>query len=190
VTSTHGEGSVFWIDLAATEPVAVSQQAIERDTIVTCRAYSTSKTVLYVEDMVENLLLIEQILKQRPSAVLVPAMHAISALGLARECHPDLILLDLRLPDMPGEEVLRALRGDPVTCNIPVVILSADNSQRRIDRLIAAGAAAYLTKPISVRSLLEIVDRALGEAGPQAFGPGIGERSVPAQRPPHGYGAD
>jgi signal transduction histidine kinase/ActR/RegA family two-component response regulator len=187
VTSTYGEGSVFWIDLPATEPVAVLQQAIERDAVVACRAYSTSKTVLYVEDMVENLLLIEQILKQRPSAVLVPAMHAVGALDLARECHPDLILLDLRLPDMPGEEVLRSLRADPATRDIPVVILSADTNQRRIDQVIADGATAYLTKPISIRSLLEVVDRALGEA-PQTAGPAIGERSVPAQRPPHGYG--
>jgi CheY-like chemotaxis protein len=190
VASTHGEGSVFWIELPATEPVAISQQAIERDTIVNCRAYSTSKTVLYVEDMVENLLLIEQILKQRPSAVLVPAMQAASALDLARECHPDLILLDLRLPDMPGEEVLRSLRADPVTREIPVVILSADTNQRRIDQLIADGAAAYLTKPVSIRSLLEVVDRALGETASQTSGPAIGERRVPAQRPPHGYGTN
>jgi signal transduction histidine kinase/CheY-like chemotaxis protein len=184
VSSTIGEGSVFWIELPTTEPVAVSQQAIDRDAVVSSRAYSTAKTVLYVEDMVENLRLVEQILKQRPSTILVPVMLAAAALEHARQHRPDLIILDLRLPDMPGEDVLQSLRADPVTAEIPVIILSADTNHCRIDRLIADGAAAYLTKPISVRGLLEVVDRLLGEPAM----PAIGGRSVPAQRPPQGNG--
>ncbi len=163
VTSRHGEGSVFWIELPTTEPVAVSQLAIERDAIVGSRPYTTPKTVLYVEDMVENLLLVEQILKQRPSTTVIPAMLAEVALDLARQHRPDLILLDLHLPDMPGEKVLSRLRADPATSGIPVVILSADATQHQISRLLANGAAAYLTKPISVRTLLETADSVLGD---------------------------
>ena len=163
VTSRHGEGSVFWIELPTTEPVAVSQLAIERDAIVASRPYTTPKTVLYVEDMVENLLLVEQILKQRPSTTVIPAMLAEVALDLARQHRPDLILLDLHLPDMPGEKVLSRLRADPATSGIPVVILSADATQHQISRLLANGAAAYLTKPISVRTLLETADSVLGD---------------------------
>ncbi len=168
VTSRHGEGSIFWIELPITEPVAVSQLAIERDAIVASRSYTASKTVLYVEDMVENLRLVEQILKQRPSTTLIPAMLAEVALDLARQHRPDLILLDLHLPDMPGEEVLQRLRTDPATSAIPVVILSADATQHQIDQLLADGAAAYLTKPISVRTLLETADSVLGEPVPPA----------------------
>jgi len=70
---------------------------------------------------------------------------------------------------MPGEEVLLRLRADPRTRDIPVVILSADTTRQRIDQLRANGVVDYLTKPIDVRSLLQTVDRALGEARP---GPG------------------
>jgi signal transduction histidine kinase/ActR/RegA family two-component response regulator len=163
VTSTLGEGSVFWVELAITEPAAVSEKAIVRDTVTTSRPYTSAKTVLYVEDMVENVRLVEQILHRRPSVTLIPAMLAGVALDLARQHHPDLVLLDLHLPDMPGEEVLRRLRADPATRGIPVVILSADATKHHITELLAAGADAYLTKPISVRALLQAIDQTLGE---------------------------
>jgi len=164
VTSTVGEGSTFWIDLPAAEPIAVTQPAVWHDPIVASRTYPAARTVLYVEDMVENLRLVEQVLKQRPSATLIPAMLAGVALDLARQHRPDLILLDLRLPDMPGEDVMRQLRIDPATRNIPIVILSAYASQKHIDQLLASGATAYLTKPIRVRDLLQVLDGILGEA--------------------------
>jgi CheY-like chemotaxis protein len=100
------------------------------------------------------------------------------ALDLARQHRPDMILLDLRLPDMPGEEVLLRLHADPRTRDIPVVILSAYANRQRIDQLRANGVVDYLTKPIDVRSLLQAVDCALGEARP---GPGTpaGETGQP-----------
>ncbi len=167
VTSTPGQGSVFWIDIPAAEPVAVTQSAVGHDPIVASRSYPAAKTVLYVEDMVENLRLVEQVLRQRPSTTLIPAMLAGVALDLARQHRPDLILLDLRLPDMPGEDVIHELRIDPATRNIPIVILSANATRRHIDRLIAAGADAYLTKPIRVRELLQTIDGILGGPGPE-----------------------
>jgi signal transduction histidine kinase/ActR/RegA family two-component response regulator len=166
VTSSPGVGSVFWIELATTEPAAVTHKAITRDALTTRRDYTSAKTVLYVEDMVENIRLVEQILKQRPSVTLIPAMLGGVALDLARQHHPDLVLLDLHLPDMPGEQVLNRLRADPATSNIPVIILSADATQHHISQLTAAGANAYLTKPISVRALLHIIDQELGEPHP------------------------
>jgi signal transduction histidine kinase/DNA-binding NarL/FixJ family response regulator len=178
VTSTYGEGSVFWIDLPAAEPIAVTQAAIGHDPIVASRTYPAPKTVLYVEDMVENLRLVEQVLKQRPSITLIPAMLAGVALDLARQHHPDLILLDLRLPDMPGQDVLHQLRTDPSTRNIPVVVLSADATQPHIDRLLAAGAIAYLTKPIGVRNLLQTLDQILGQPEPEAARSAVAEPAV------------
>jgi signal transduction histidine kinase/DNA-binding NarL/FixJ family response regulator len=174
--STLGEGSTFWVDLPAAEPVAVTQSAIGHDPIVASRTYPAAKTVLYVEDMVENLRLVEQVLKQRPSATLIPAMLAGVALDLARQHRPDLILLDLRLPDMPGRDVMQQLRTDPATRNIPIVILSANATPRHIDELLAAGATAYLTKPIRVRDLLRTLDGILGEPVPI---PAQSTRSVP-----------
>ncbi len=168
VTSTVGEGSTFWIDLPAAEPIAVTQHAVWHDPIVASRTYPAARTVLYVEDMVENLRLVEQVLRQRPSTTVIPAMLAGVALDLARQHRPDLILLDLRLPDMPGEDVMHQLRTDPATRNIPIVILSAYASKKHIDQLLATGATAYLTKPIRVRDLLQTLDAILGDAEPDA----------------------
>jgi CheY-like chemotaxis protein len=80
---------------------------------------------------------------------------------LARQHAPDLILLDLHLPDIPGEEVLRRLREDPVTRGIPVIMISADATQGQVKRLLAAGADHYLTKPLDVKSFVQVVERTL-----------------------------
>ncbi len=160
--STAGSGSVFWVELPATEPLAVTQTAIETDTVTASREYDGPRTVLYVEDMVENLRLVEQILRHRPSVTVMPAMLAGVALDLARQYHPDLILLDLRLPDMPGEEVLSLLRADPGTCDIPVIILTAVSPGQQTGQVRTDSASSYLTKPITVHGLLQAVDTVLG----------------------------
>jgi CheY-like chemotaxis protein len=84
---------------------------------------------------------------------------------LAREHRPDLVLLDLHLPDIQGDEVLRRLRADPRTAEIPVVVVSADATRASNDRLRALGADAYLSKPIDVEEFLETVERFLSERG-------------------------
>jgi signal transduction histidine kinase/CheY-like chemotaxis protein len=160
-TSTLGRGSTFTVELPATQPLAVARGG-DTDTTIVPRTYPTAKRVLYVEDMVENVRLVEQILTHRPAVTLIPAMLAGVAIDLAREHHPDLILLDLHLPDMSGGEVLRRLHADPATRDIPVVALSADATQTNIDRLLAAGAASYLTKPIRIRTLLDTIDHIIG----------------------------
>lgn len=76
---------------------------------------------------------------------------------LARRHVPDLVLLDLDLPDVPGETVLATLAADPATRAVPVVICSADASSTTVERLRAAGAAGYLTKPLDVAQLLKTV---------------------------------
>ena len=178
--STSGQGSTFWIDLPAAEPIAITQAAIGHDPIVAVHAYPTPKTVLYVEDMVENLRLVEQVLRQRPSITLIPAMLAGVALDLARQHHPDLILLDLQLPDMPGQDVIHQLRADLATRGIPIIILSADATQSQVDKLLAAGATDYLTKPIRVRDLLQTFDQIIGQPGARGIGLGSAARSRPA----------
>ena len=82
--------------------------------------------MLYVEDNLSNLRLIERILGQRPGVRLLSAMQGRLGWDLARQHLPDLIVLDLHLPDVRGEDVLRWLGDDPRTRGIPVVVLSAD----------------------------------------------------------------
>ncbi|HET8680157.1 MAG TPA: response regulator [bacterium] len=122
-------------------------------------------TVLYIEDNLSNLALVQRILARRPEVRLIQAVQGRAGLNLAREHRPDLILLDLHLPDIHGSEVLRLVKDDPTTRTIPVVVISADATTGQIERLIAAGARDYLTKPLDVRKLLSLLDEALKGRG-------------------------
>ena len=118
-------------------------------------------TLLYVEDNLANLSLVETILAARPGWRTIPALQGRLGAELAREHDPDLVLLDLHLPDVQGDEVLRRLRLDPRTAHIPVVMISADATPRTMHRLRAQGADAYLTKPLDVDEFLSTIDRLL-----------------------------
>jgi CheY-like chemotaxis protein len=119
--------------------------------------------VLYIEDNLSNLQLVERVLSRRPGVRLISAMRPQLGLDLAAEHDPDLILLDLHLPDMPGQEVLRRLRAEPRTAEVPVVILSADARPTLVEQLLAQGARAFLTKPLDARELLELLDAVAGD---------------------------
>jgi CheY-like chemotaxis protein len=118
-------------------------------------------TIVYIEDNVSNLKLVERLLDRFPEVRLIPAMQGKLGIDLARQHRPDLILLDLHLPDLHGREVLEQLKRDPATAAIPVVVVSADATPAQVERLHAAGAAEYLTKPIDVEALLKAVTGSL-----------------------------
>jgi CheY-like chemotaxis protein len=120
-------------------------------------------TVLYIEDNLSNLQLVDRVVSRRGDVTLISAMRPMLGLDLAREHHPDLVLLDLHLPDIPGEEVLQRLRAEPRTADIPVVVLSADARPGLIKRLLAAGARNLLTKPLDVAELLGLLDEVADE---------------------------
>ena len=157
--STVDVGSTFWVELPfvpAPEPRVTTGAAAGDD-----QPQAMSGAVLYVEDNRSNIRLLERLLARRPGVVLMTAATGDEALRAIRERRPDLILLDLHLPDMLGEEVLRRIWADPATRTIPVAVLSADATARQQQRLLAAGAVAYLTKPLDVAALLRIVDERL-----------------------------
>jgi PAS domain S-box-containing protein len=115
-------------------------------------------TVLYIEDNLSNLRLVERIVARRGTWRLVHALQGRLGFELAVSQPPQLLLLDLHLPDLPGERVLAALRADPRTADVPVYVISADATPGQRRRLLQAGAAGYLTKPIDVRQLLDLLD--------------------------------
>jgi signal transduction histidine kinase/CheY-like chemotaxis protein len=158
VTSTVGEGSTFTVELGRGEPAAVAAGQAEDGEALNARSYDGERRLLYIEDTVANVRLVEEILSSRPSVRVLPAGMGSLGLELAAEHRPDLVLLDLHLPDIGGDEVLARLRADQRTKDIPVVVLSADATERAPTPLLEAGAQAYLTKPIGVRELLEVVD--------------------------------
>ncbi|MGH2765550.1 MAG: PAS domain S-box protein, partial [Actinomycetota bacterium] len=153
----NGEGSLFWVELLEAGAPRPPAREPQDDEPLESETPDRPRTVLYIEDNPVNLGLVDKILARRPQIRLLSAMRGGLGLELAREHRPDLILLDIHLPDMPGEEVLRRLRQDPQTRDTPVVVISADAMPERVPRLLAAGARAYLTKPLDVRRLLTLV---------------------------------
>lgn len=163
VESEPGRGSTFWVELpVAPHPLARLESFRPASTRDVSRQTARSSLVLYVEDNLANLNLVESIFEHRPEIQLLPALQGRMGIELAREHKPDLILLDLHLPDMKGEEVLHELRADSRTADIPVLVISADATPRQISRLRMAGARGYLTKPLDLDEFLLEVDAALG----------------------------
>jgi PAS domain S-box-containing protein len=159
VESEIDVGSTFWIELPQDDAPARAEVEAPPSPVPTAAA--TSGTILYVEDNRSNVRLLERLLGRRRGVHLVTAASGEAALDRARRHRPDLILLDLHLPDIPGEEVLRRLWADPATRPIPVAILSADATASQSQRLLAAGAVAYLTKPLQLTGLLRLLDERL-----------------------------
>ncbi len=158
VESEVDRGSAFWIELAgsaASNRPAYARPLSDRPEF----ADAVSGVVLYVEDNAANARLVERLLRQRrPGITLLHASEGELGIAMALHHQPDLIFLDLHLPDIHGEEVLRRLSADPQTRHIPVAVLSADAISSHSERLLAAGAAAYLTKPLDVARLLALLD--------------------------------
>ena len=100
---------------------------------------------------------------RRRGITLISAMRPQLGLDLASEHQPDLVLLDLHLPDMPGQEVFRRLRAEPRTAGIPAVVLSADARPTLITEMLAQGVRAFLTKPLDVKELLALLDTMVAE---------------------------
>ena len=164
VQSRVGEGSTFSVALprAAAETIAAATPAQPIPAKSTPQSDTgTPRLLLYIEDQDLNLRLVERIFHSRPQYRLLTAMQGGLGLDLAREHQPDLILLDLNLPDMAGDEVLRRLKADPMVQNIPVLMVSADAMGDRIEDLLASGASGYVTKPYKVGDFIRIIEETL-----------------------------
>jgi two-component system, sensor histidine kinase and response regulator len=161
VHSVVGKGSAFWIALPSAESPLKSLPKDSASRLAEAGAGADGGKILYLEDNLSNLTLVEQMLDERPEIELLTAMQGGLGLDLARQHLPDLILLDLHLPDLPGHEVLVRLRQDDLTRDIPVVVISADATARQIQRLMAAGARSYLTKPLDIREFFRVIDETL-----------------------------
>ena len=121
-------------------------------------------TLLYIEDNESNVRLVEQVLELRPAWRLIHAGSGRMGIDLAGAHQPDLVLLDLHLPDFSGAEVLRTLKTRSETRALPVVIVTADVSAAQSRRLLAAGAARCMTKPLEVVEVLSLLDQTAAPA--------------------------
>jgi signal transduction histidine kinase len=159
VETAEGAGSTFSVELQLIAAPADARAAVPAAAPAPARR---PLKVLYIEDNLSNLRLVESVFSRRPEVTLLSAMQGRVGLTLARDHAPDLILLDLHLPDISGEEVFRLLQADASTRGIPVVILTADAIPTGMRRLLAAGVRAYLTKPLDVAQLLATLDDNVG----------------------------
>jgi CheY-like chemotaxis protein len=181
VESTLGQGSIFSIDLPSAEcPVKALGLS---DALALTEVLTTStQTVVYIEDNLSNLNLIRAILNLRTGIKLFTAMQGSLGIDLVREHSPNLVLLDLNLPDLSGYEVLARLRGDPKTKSVPILMLTADATAGQKERLLAAGANSFLTKPLDIPAFLKVVDELLGHNASDT--PGIGDAIESTLAPP------
>jgi PAS domain S-box-containing protein len=161
VESTIGEGTAFWIDLPRAEgPIWHSTPPSDSQRAATA-VQQGQGCVLYIEDNASNIRLVERLIARRPGVMVVSATTGAAGIEAAVQKKPDLILLDLHLPDLGGEEVLARLAAMPATKEIPVAVLSADAVSAQSERLLAAGAVAYLTKPLEIAKVFRLLDTCL-----------------------------
>ena len=171
--SAPDEGTVIYIDLPLAPEGAVpaaGHMALRNEDAVGSVVIDDA-TVLYIEDNLANLDLVNGLFAQVGNVRIIPAVQGVLGVELAERYEPDLVLLDLHLPDIDGDEVLRRLRAAPRTADIPVMVLSADATRDQVERLKRAGAAEYVTKPIDVPVFLRAVKSALGPRASRTVAP-------------------
>jgi CheY-like chemotaxis protein len=165
VDSIPGVGSVFWFELisVAGPHISIEDTEIDTSTRPRMRRAKGKYTLLYVEDNPANLKLVEQIIKRYPDLQLLTAIDGKSGIEVALSSKPDVILMDINLPDMNGFAVLKVLNSNSVTALIPVIAVSANAMPRDIQKGLEAGFNSYITKPIKVAEFVEALDVTLGD---------------------------
>ena len=159
IESVEGEGSTFWVEFSKSDnSIQISEKQVQMDNLEQ-KLTNKSGLILYIEDNASNVELVQEILiSQRTNIKLITDTHGSRAVPLAMEYKPSLILLDLNLPDIDGSVVLQQLQANIETDSIPVVVISADAMPKQIAQLLTAGARKYLTKPLDLNLLLNIID--------------------------------
>lgn len=167
VDTRQGEGSTFWVELTEISPLDTRLPADSAPGLsvkLEVPAHEAgSRTILYIEDNPANLNLMRQVLKQRENIRFICSEEPVSGLKLAVVELPDLILLDINLPEMDGYEVLTRLRALEKTRDIPVVAITANAMPDDVSRGQQAGFTDYLTKPLDVEHVIRVVDEILSQ---------------------------
>jgi len=162
VHSTPGVGSEFWIELPSDRLADPPPPRVTHGDIAAPPPRPARKArVLYVEDNPANLKLVEQIIQRHTDIELLMAPSGSLGLDLARSHRPELLLLDIHLPDIDGFQVLARLRADAQTREIPVVAVTAQALPDDVKRVMTAGFDGYLAKPLDLASFDALLDRML-----------------------------
>jgi len=157
ILSSHHADSHAWA--RACDPAQAPGSASAANTEASVALPGSGPRLLYIEDHPVNQLVVEELLSKRPAWTLRCADDGRQGLACALDWRPDLILLDMELPDLHGCQVLARLRGDPRSAAIPCIALSANAMPDDVDRACRDGFAAYWTKPIDFKAFLQGLDR-------------------------------
>jgi len=163
--SEVGKGSTFSIDLALCDQPSnqIKRTEISDSHPSENPVQRTDLSILYIEDNPANMQLVERIMQNsRPEVSLFVATNGQQGLALARKHQPDLILLDIHLPQINGWEIFERLQQSASTRNIPVIAVSANAMEKDIKKTLGMGFDQYLTKPIILEDFLKILDRYFG----------------------------
>ncbi|MDP3223858.1 MAG: ATP-binding protein, partial [Rubrivivax sp.] len=160
VSSREGVGSTFTLTL----PAALGAERSAPSYTESSPAPYQHRWVHYVEDNETNIEVMRGVLAQRSQVMLRTSMLGLDGLAAIRRDRPDLILLDMHLPDISGLELLRHLKQDDSVADIPVIVVSADATPGHMEQALTLGAQHYVTKPLDVAAFLTLVDSALEAA--------------------------
>lgn len=158
VESSVGEGSTFWIEMPSAHPIKNSVEAnSELPDTIDKTLPTIEGTVLYVEDNPANISLLEALIGSIDGLHLSIAQTGVEGIKMARTISPDIIILDINLPDMSGYDILKELRQYEETKIIPTLAMSAAATKDDIEKGMAAGFQQYITKPINIPEVIEVI---------------------------------
>jgi signal transduction histidine kinase/CheY-like chemotaxis protein len=162
VVSQPWIGSTFHIELPLAEAPAPAEPEVLPSRLAPvgpqpAAPTSEKRRVLYIEDDAANAHLMAQLFAEEPRLELMTTMYGKLGLEMARQHRPDLVLLDVNLPDLHGTELMKRLRSDETTRAIPVIAVSADASEEQRTRMTALGVSRYLTKPLALDTVMKTI---------------------------------
>ena len=155
VHSEENKGSVFWFTLPDREPSA-SGKTIKGDVVEKVIDYPTGHRILVVEDNEVNLTMVIEMLSIYEHEVFV-ARNGKEAIDLALSSHPELILMDIRMPVLDGLEATKKLKNMEETSHIPIIALTASVGDESVEKCMSAGCQDHLAKPIRSKELLDML---------------------------------
>ena len=167
VESTEDEGSHFWFELPIMIDETVNSDYLQQSNIVNIQTENQKNiTVLYIEDNSANMMLIEHFFESLGNIRLISAITGEQGIQLAVSNLPDIILLDINLPDKSGYDVLNELKRTTSTQHIPVIAVTAKAMQNDIEKGLSQEFADYITKPVDLRKLQSVINMALQKSKP------------------------